>query len=252
MPRPPSIFAFCSYPAILPPPQCQQHIVLPVSNCRSQSQGQFRGLGRPLRRQPGGDPGRLGIDVIFPRGFYYANDSGGLDARTITWDVQARTIDDDGVATGAWITLGSETHTAATNTAIRLSFKYPVTSGRYEVQLLRTDSKDTSSRAGHELRWVSLRSYLTGAPDFGDVTLLAVKMRATDNLSQRSSRMINCIVTRRLPVWDTVTGWSAPQPTRSIAWAFADACRAAYGATLAQLPHFLGQNHDFSICCADI
>jgi len=179
--------------------------------------------------------GNLGIDAIFPRGLYYANDAGGLDARTITWDVQARTIDDDGVATGAWVTLASETHTAATNTAIRLSFKYPVTSGRYEVQLLRTDAKDTSSRAGHELRWGALRAYLGGTPDFGDVTLLAVKMRATDNLSQRSSRMINCIVTRRLSVWDPITGWSASAPTRSIAWAFADACRAAYGAKLADI-----------------
>jgi len=44
--------------------------------------------------------------------------------------------------------------------------------------------------------------------------------------SQRSSRMINCVVTRRLPVWDPVSGWSAMQPTRSITWAFADACRA--------------------------
>ena len=176
--------------------------------------------------------GDIGIDVIFPRGLYYANDAGGLDARTITWDVQVRAIDDDGVATGAWTTLGSETHTAATNTAIRLSFKYPVTVGRYEVQLLRTDAKDTSSRAGHELRWGALRAYLDGPPDFGDVTLLAVKMRATDNLSQRSSRMINCIVTRRLPIWDPVMGWSAPAPTRSIAWAFADGCRATYGAKL--------------------
>ena len=176
--------------------------------------------------------GDIGIDVIFPRGLYYANDAGGLDARTITWDVQVRAIDDDGVATGAWTTLGSETHTAATNTAIRLSFKYPVTVGRYEVQLLRTDAKDTSSRAGHELRWGALRAYLDGAPDFGDVTLLAVKMRATDNLSQRSSRMINCIVTRRLSIWDSVTGWSAPAPTQSIAWAFADGCRATYGAKL--------------------
>ncbi len=177
--------------------------------------------------------GHIGIDVVFARGLYYANDGGGLDSRTITWDVQARGIDDDGVATGAWTTLGNETHTAATNTAIRLSFKYPVTSGRYEVRLLRTDAKDTSSRAGHELRWGALRAYLDGAPDFGDITLLAVKMRATDNLSQRSSRMINCIVTRKIPAWDPVTGWSAPAPTRSIAWAFADACRAAYGARLA-------------------
>ena len=58
-------------------------------------------------------------------------------------------------------------------------------------------------------------------------------MRATDNLSQRSARMINCIVTRKLPLWDPATGWSTPQQTRSIAWAFADAARARYGADLA-------------------
>jgi len=177
--------------------------------------------------------GSLGIDVIFPRGLYYANDAGGLDTRSIQWEVQARALDDQGVAIGSWITLGSETYSDATNTAQRQSFKYAVTPGRYEVQLQRLDTKDASSRAGHEIRWGALRSYLNGAPDFGDITLLAVKMRATDNLSQRSSRMINCIVTRRLPIWDSVTGWSAPAPTRSIAWAFADACSSQYGAKLA-------------------
>ena len=175
----------------------------------------------------------LGIDVVFPRGLYYANDAGGLETRTIQWQVQARAIDDQGVAIGSWIPLGSETYSDATNTAQRQSYKYAVTPGRYEVQLQRLDTKDASSRAGHEIRWGGLRSYLDGTPDFGDLTILAVKMRATDNLSQRSARMINCIVTRKLPIWEPATGWSAPVPTRSIAWAFADACRAQYGAKLA-------------------
>lgn len=179
------------------------------------------------------EAGHIGIDVVFARGLYYANDSGGLDARSDQWEVQARAIDDDGLPVGNWITLGSESYSAATNTAQRLNTKYAVTPGRYEVRMIRLDAKDISSRAGHELRWGSLRAYLAGTPEFGNITLLAVKMRATDNLTQRSSRMINCIVTRRLPIWDSQTGWSAPQPTRSIAWAFADACRAEYGAKLA-------------------
>jgi hypothetical protein len=49
----------------------------------------------------------------------------------------------------------------------------------------------------------------------------------------RSSRLVNCLVTRKLPVWNPTTGWSIPQATRSIAWAFADAVRADYGAKLA-------------------
>ena len=40
------------------------------------------------------------------------------------------------------------------------------------------------------------------------------------------------IATRKLPVW-TGTAWTAPQATRSIAWAIADAARnASYGARL--------------------
>src|SRR3546814_7804410 len=97
----------------------------------------------------------------------------------------------------------------------------------------RLDGKDTNSRAGHEVRWGEARGYLAGGVTFPDnVTLLAIRMRATDNLSQRSSRLINCIVTRKLPVWSGDSGWSAPLPTRSIAWAFAAILRASYGAKL--------------------
>ncbi|MEO5338553.1 MAG: phage tail protein, partial [Magnetospirillum sp. WYHS-4] len=175
---------------------------------------------------------RIGIDIVFARGLYYANDSGGLDARSASWVVEARTIDDEGLAIGAWQQLASESHSAATNTPIRLSYRYVVAPGRYEVRLRRTDNKDTSSRTGHEIRWAGLSAWLQDEPDYGSVTLLAIRMRATDNLSQRTSRLINCIVTRKLPVWSQA-GWSAPVPTRSIAWAFADVARADYGAELA-------------------
>lgn len=174
----------------------------------------------------------LALDVIMPKGLYYANDNGSLASRTVTWEVQARLIDDEGDALGAWTTLATESHSANTNTAIRLTYKYPVPAGRYEVQVLRTNAKDNSARAGNDINWNALKAHLVGDPDFGNVTLLAMKMRATDNLSQRSSRMLNCIVTRKLKIWHPDTGWSALQPTRSIAWALADILTANYGAKL--------------------
>jgi hypothetical protein len=176
--------------------------------------------------------GYLGIDVIFARGLYYANDSGGLDPLTIEWRMEFRAIDADGNAAGGCSVLADEALTQATNTVIRRSYKYAVAPGRYEVRARRLDDKNTDSRAGHEIRWQALRSHLVGMLDFGNVTLLAIRMRATDNLSQRSSRMINAIVTRRIPVWNPGGGWTTPQASRSIAWAFADVCRAEYGAKL--------------------
>lgn len=175
----------------------------------------------------------IGIDILLPRGLYYANDAGGLDSRSASWKVEARAIDAEGDALDDWFTLGNESLTAATTTPQRMSYKYPVSPGRYEVRATRLDGKDTNSRAGHEVRWGEARGYLAGGVTFPDnVTLLAIRMRATDNLSQRSSRLINCIVTRKLPVWSVDSGWSAPLPTRSIAWAFADILRASYGAKL--------------------
>ena len=122
--------------------------------------------------------------------------------------------------------------TKATNTPQRRSYRYTVDAGRYEMRARRTNDKDTDDRAGHEIRWSGLKAFLNDPAAFGDVTLLSVRMRATDNLFQRSARMINCIVTRKLPVWNPATGWSTLQTTRSIAWAFAEAARAAYGADL--------------------
>lgn len=175
----------------------------------------------------------VGIDILLPRGLYYANDAGGLDSRSASWKVEARAIDAEGDSVGDWFMLGSESLTAATTTPQRRTYLYPVAAGRYEVRATRLDGKDTNSRAGHEVRWGEARGYLAGGVTFPDnVTLLAIRMRATDNLSQRSSRLINCIVTRKLPVWSVESGWSAPLPTRSIAWAFADILRASYGAKL--------------------
>lgn len=176
---------------------------------------------------------RLSFDIVFPRGLYYATDQGGLSTQTVTWDVRARLVDDDGLSTGNWIALGSETYSAATQTQQRVSYDYDVAPGRYEVSIKRTNDKNDDARYGHEMRWGGLRARVEQTPDFSGKTLLALRMKATDNLSSRSAKLINCIVQRKLPIWHPETGWSQPVATRSIAWAFADICRADYGAKLA-------------------
>lgn len=175
---------------------------------------------------------KIEIDVAFQRGLYYANDSGGLEAKSVSWQVEARLIDNEDRLLGEWFVLGTESVSASSVNGIYKTYAYAVTEGRYEVRARRLDVKDESSRAGHEIRWVSAKGYIVSEKDYGNVTLLAVVMRATDNLSQRSSRMVNCIVTRKLSSWSPGRGWSEPAPTRSIAWALADILKADYGAKL--------------------
>jgi sulfur carrier protein ThiS len=167
---------------------------------------------------------RIAVDLVFPRGLYLAEDNGSLSPKTVNLTISARKVDDDGSPIGAWVALASEAIAAATATPLRYSLSYSLASGRYEVKLVRTDTKDTSTRAGHELVWAGLRAYLQDARTFGDVTLLAVKIRATNNISQQSSRKINVDCTRKLYQW-TGSAWAGEYSTRSIAWALADACK---------------------------
>lgn len=190
-------------------------------------QGPFSASG------PGEEATQLGIDLACPGGVYLMNDEGRFTTLSITVKIEARLLDAEGEPTGAWITLGTETISGATNTAIRRSYRYTVAAGRYQVRVSRLDTKSTSNRAQHAVNWVGLRAYLPDDTDYGDITLLAVKIKATAQISEFATRKINVIGTRKLPTWHPTTGWSAPQPTRSIAWALADICRSSYGASLA-------------------
>jgi Putative phage tail protein len=173
----------------------------------------------------------IGVDIIAPRGLYYAEDSGSLSVRSATWTVEARTIDGDGNPVGSWALLGSETLSAATTTPQRVSYRYGVTPGRYEVRATRTNAKLTGTRESNEIAWGSLRAYLVGGNSYGDLTLLALRMRSSNNLSSLASRKINAIVTRKLPTWNG-SAWTAPVATANPAWALADIARASYGAGL--------------------
>lgn len=191
-------------------------------------------LGGYVANSAGTQATALGVDFVLPRGLYEVNATTGvLMDLSLSVVVEARAIDNNGAAIGVWTQIGARTYTAKTTTPQRYSERYSVTAGRYEVRVKRTDMKQTDTRFGHEILWGGLRAYLPETRAFGEVTLIALRMRASNNLSAQASRKINVICTRKLPIWNGST-WSAPTATSSIAWAFADVCRnTTYGAKLA-------------------
>lgn len=232
-----SSYAEISYEVIQPHGQCALFPTNVVT--ASQVAGQTLTVGEFIGPFPATDPGvfcnTIGVDIVMPKGMFYANDEGGLDAVSITVLIEAGPIDMYGVATGPYVVLGSETWTMATNTPQRFSRRYSVASGRYQVRATRLNAENTDARYGHSVMWGSLRAYMPDTTDFGNVTLIAMRMLASNNLSQQSSRKISVLSTRMIPVWNGTT-WSANTPSRSIAWALADALRdTEYGAGVADV-----------------
>ena len=188
-------------------------------------------LGPFTLNPPGTTLNRIAIDIVLATGLYALNAAGTRIDHSVTFTVEARAIDDDGEPTGTWLILDTETITAQTHDAIRRTLEYTVATARYQIRAKRTTDKSDDLNITGELRWQSAKGYLTDTPDYSGLTLLAVRMKATENLSSQSSRRINVIATRKLPRWTPATGWSAPTATTSIVSAVADALRnTTYGA----------------------
>lgn len=176
----------------------------------------------------------IGIDIFCPKGLYFAENDGTLTEKTASWFVEARKITNKGSVSGDWFLIGSESLTDSSNKAIRRSYKYAITPGRYEIRVSRLEIEDTNNRAGHALQWGAMRAYLNiPSPLEPTATFLALRIRANSQLSGLSQRRIGLIIRRWLPTWSPGGGWAAPAETRSIAWALADVLRNVdYGAGL--------------------
>jgi hypothetical protein len=174
----------------------------------------------------------LQVDLVLPRGLYYANDAGGLSNASVSYTVQVRQIDNLGDPIGSYITVLNETFTLADSTQRRYTRNIYVSLGRYEVRVRRTSTKQTDSRYGNDIVWQSLRAFIPDDNIYPDVTLLAVKIRASNQLSSQSSTQINTIQRGRIPYWDN-GAWQPPADTSNPAWIAADILRnTVYGAGL--------------------
>lgn len=175
----------------------------------------------------------LGFDVVLPRGLYFANDDGGLSNVTCSYRGQYRPIDDEGnpIGAGTWLDAFVDSKTLKTTTPQRFSYKKIVPAGRYECRFTRTNTKNTNVRYGNDVNWGGLRAYLTSDQNYGNLTMLAIRIKASNQLNQQSSRRINVVATRMLSTYNG-SSWTGLVPTRNPAWAFADIVTASYGMNL--------------------
>lgn len=174
---------------------------------------------------------KIEVDLVLPNGCYYTGDS-NLESRTVSCMFEYRAIDDVGNPLGDWVQLFSWTRTLKTTTPQRFTVISDVPEGRYQVRGKRTNDKDTSYRAGNVLKWDAVRAIIPDSATYGDVTLLAVKAKATNNLNNDSSARINVDCTRLLKTRSNGV-WSGLIPTRSVTWAFYDVMTSkVYGAGL--------------------
>jgi len=168
---------------------------------------------------------RLAYDFVFSAGLFKADKKGKLGSRSVSVTIEYQEIDNTGTAAGPWVVAEIAVFTARTSTAQRYTKTFVVPDSRYQGRVTRvTADAGDDTTVSDKVQWTGLRGFQPSTNVYPDVSLLAVKIKATNQLSQQSSRLFNVIQIAKLPVWNG-EGWSDPQPTRSIAWAAADMLR---------------------------
>ena len=192
---------------------------------------EFHWTGPFVANSSGSDAIQLEVDMIHPTGVYYRDSKGGTWSQYSSCLFQYREIDDAGSPVGDWETLYNYAQDSYSINPLRLTFSATVPAGRYEVRARRTNQDSQSSKDQDTIVWGGLRAVLLDNTDYGNVTLLAIKAKATNNLNSSSSNRVGVIATRKLPIYGGES-WSAETATRNPVWAFCDAVRAEYGARL--------------------
>lgn len=168
----------------------------------------------------------LAVDISIPGGLFKLDDRGNLQNASVHYLFHYRQIDAQGNPITDWQVLTDNTLTSKSRDAIRITHKVQVAPGRYQVQGQRVSNAAGNAQTAESLYWDGLKAYLQAPSNYGNCTMLAVIMKATNQLSQASSHNINIIATRKLRIWNPVEGWTLNTvATRNPAWAAADMLR---------------------------
>lgn len=188
--------------------------------------------GPYVTNPPGTKATRIDIDVSYPAGIFRTTALGNTKSIGLVWVAQYQAIDDSGNPIGNWINFGGEGGAIYYENPYQFTQSIGVPPGRYQVRAGKT-FVGTGDSPSTKVYLAGMRAYLPSQSIYGDVTMLAVIMKATNTVNSTTQHQINVLATRKLPIWNGST-WSAPIATRSIAWAFADVFRnVTYGRAFA-------------------
>ena len=153
------------------------------------------------------------IDLQFPNGLYYSNDSGGFDARSVMYDIEYRKVGDP-----TWISIGGDIYdviwqdmdgywgdvfgelaasleiktlvghgfrqTAAKNTRIGVSHRVDnLPFGQYEIRVTRLTVDNTNARQKDDLYIANIGEIIYDDLRYPNVALFGMRIKANDQLS---------------------------------------------------------------------
>ena len=142
----------------------------------------------------------IGFDILFPAGVYHINSHGKVRHWSVTIKAEVRRIDNDGGSLTSWVEIFNYQFDGPKTSPQRHTLILPVTDipGRYELRIKRTLERSTATNIIDNAKIESLRGYGSAYSPYENLTLIELKIKATDQLNGIISNKINVVCTRKL------------------------------------------------------
>lgn len=160
---------------------------------------------------------KIGIDI---QGLLFrVADDGSLQDKSCVIHMQYKPT-----GSGTWLDFDDGSHadgkytiTSKSRKTIRYTFTKEVTGGQYDVRVKKLTADPTNDRVTMDMQFSSLRSYQNDSADYTGQKRMAVKIRASGQLSGTISAL-NAIVSQKIPTWNGSSWVSAA--TSNPAWQY--------------------------------
>ena len=147
---------------------------------------------------------KIFIDLSFDRGFYRLNDLGEFQNHGVRFVIYVKNRVTGGIAhifQVDWAT-GSDTKSIS---PLRRTLYFDVTLGLYSVAVSRVSPKSSDAgRTQDSFRWVGLRAWISvpNFPNYSKSHILAMRLRASEYISQQAQSRVRVKLKRRIPNLD--------------------------------------------------
>jgi hypothetical protein len=173
---------------------------------------------------------RAMLDFVFLQGLYNMDGSGNFALAAVEIEAEFEAIDSAGVPTGASVITQSWVFEGAGPTPYRFTVSLDLPPARYRIRAHRVSATNTAATSMDRCTWQGLKLRIVRKPTsqviYGDTTLVAVRIRATNGIASTATSRIRFRVKRKLPPLGVGTAVVTVNP----ADAFCDIMTASYGA----------------------
>ncbi|MGD9921911.1 MAG: host specificity factor TipJ family phage tail protein [Pseudorhodoplanes sp.] len=178
----------------------------------------------------GTETNRIACDFVLPSGLFRVDEDGNMFNQDVAVEIEGRRVDDAGAPLTSYAVLRTKTFEAKKRSPLRFTESVDVTAGRWQIRVRRTDGPHNGPLQYDEIVWQGLRAFILGAGNVFDISVTALRIKATAFTAQ-SARRFGIVQTRILPVWNAVEEEWQQVATRNPFWAAYDmATNALYGA----------------------